>query len=248
MRAFWDQYAGGANFGDALTRVLLSRIAGIEPEWAEVPDAHLVAVGSVLEAVPDGWAGTVLGSGLMFDESRRDLTCSRVLALRGRLTLERVRLSPENPPPVLADPGLLAGLLLHERPRPDVDVGFIRHYVDHRGNPGDYKVRSIEVDPGRRETVLEIDVLAGVDQVVTAAARCRRIVSSSLHGIILADSLGIENWWDPHPGVLGDGFKFRDYASSFGETIRPGWRLADQAQVRAKQEALLEILRAFREV
>lgn len=229
MRAFWDCY--NSNFGDMLTRELCLRFAGVDPDWAEAAEADLVMVGSVLEAVPDGWTGTVLGSGLMFSDSRRDLSQARVLALRGRLTAERTGVFPN----VFADPGLLAGLLLGRRPEPEFEVGVIRHYIDPRGVPSDWKVAA-----------LDIDVLAGVDQVVAAAARCRRIISSSLHGLILADSLGIENWWDPHREVLGDGFKFRDYGSSFGEELRPGrWRLADQDQVRNKQAELIEL---FQEV
>ena len=43
--------------------------------------------------------------------------------------------------------------------------------------------------------------------------------------------------------VIGKGFKFRDYASSLGETIEPGeWRLGNQEQIGAIALELKDIL------
>jgi hypothetical protein len=58
-----------------------------------------------------------------------------------------------------------------------------------------------------------------------------------------------ERCWRPSIAVLGDGFKFRDYAAAFGEAIVPDvWRLADQSQVAVKQAALLSAVRGLRDV
>lgn len=218
MKLFWDQDRGGRNFGDAFTAVLLRR-QGVAVEWSPADEAELVGVGSLAEALPPGFSGYLFGTGKMFGGTQLDLRAAKVLALRGVLTAEGSRADCS----LLADPVLLAPDWVSECER-DVPLGTIRHYVDRRQIPRDAHV---------------IDVLAGVEVVIAQAARCQRIVASSLHGLVLADALGIENLWDPHPGVLGEGFKFRDYGSSYGELIRPGvWRLADQAQVAAKREAL----------
>ncbi len=222
LRAFWDQALDGRNFGDALTAVLFDRLAGIRLEWSEPESADLFAIGSSAEAIPAGFSGTVLGTGKMFADSRLDLGVARVLALRGRATADGSGAAPV----LLADLGLLAIDLAPAVER-DVVLGWIPHYVDDRPMPG-----------------YRIDVLGGVMDVIAQAARCQRIASSSLHGLILADALGIERRWEPHPGVLGDGFKFQDYASSYGQTIEPRvWGQADRAQVAQKQESLREILR-----
>ena len=50
------------------------------------------------------------------------------------------------------------------------------------------------------------------------------VYSSSLHGIIAADALGVPHIWEPHRNVKGGAFKFNDYASAFGERISPNVR------------------------
>lgn len=223
LRAFWDQDRNGQNFGDALNPYLLARLAGIALVWAEPERAQLFAIGSIVEAIPAGFSGYVLGSGLMFEGSRRDLRAARVLALRGPLTAERCEVAP----PVLADLGLLAPLLIEQTPERDVALGWLPHYVDRR------------VRAGRM-----IDVLAPPAAVVAAVARCQRLETSSLHGMIAADALGIPSRWIPHRGVLGTGFKFRDYAASYGATIEPyAWRQAPRDEVAAKQRELLDVIR-----
>lgn len=224
MRAFWDQDRGGRNFGDAFTAWLLAR-HGVEVEWSPADQAELIGVGSLAEALPPGYAGALFGTGKMFAATQLDLRAARVLALRGVLTAEGSRATCD----LLADPVLLAADWAPSVAQ-DIPLGAIPHYVDRRGFGDAHR----------------IDIMAGVETVIAAVARCEKVVSSSLHGLVLADALGIPNRWEPHPGVLGEGFKFRDYVSAYGELIRPGvWRLADRGQVAAKQEALRQALQVL---
>jgi pyruvyltransferase len=224
MRAFWDQWQGGRNFGDALTAALFWRLAGIRLVWSEPEEAELFGVGSLAEAIPAGFAGVVFGTGKMFGSSQLDLRNAQALALRGALTAEGSRATCD----LLADPGLLAADLAPAVER-DIEVGVIAHYIDRRRYDGH-----------------AIDVMGGVEHVIAEAARCRAIVSSSLHGLVLADALGVPSRWVHHQRVAGEGFKFRDYASSYGDTIRPDvWRQADPALVTAKRDRLRVALATF---
>lgn len=223
MKAYWAKSEAGDNFGDVLTPLLFERLRGIRLEWAEREDSELIAIGSLADAMPRGYAGIVLGTGAMF-ERYVDLDAAEILALRGMLTARLAGLRP----PLLADLGLLASDLAPSVAR-DVEFGTVRAGGDPRPPIG-----------------LALDPMSDAEALIASAARCQRIVSSSLHGLILADALGIPNMWDPYPGALGEGFKFRDYASAYGERIEPyQWRLADQAQVGDKQRALRRIMATF---
>lgn len=221
MKAYWATGPGTGNFGDILTPLLFERLHGIRLEWSERESAELFAIGSIAELIPPGFEGIVLGTGCMFADPI-DIHRAEVLALRGAFTARLAGLHA----PLLADLGLLARDLLGPRPRRDVPIGTVRHATDPRPPMG-----------------IALDPLGDPEAMIAAADRCQRIVSSSLHGLVLADALGIPNMWDPHPGVFGDGFKFRDYASAYGERIEPyKWRVADQRLVAEKQSALREAM------
>ncbi len=231
MKAHWYRGVRGRNFGDALTQVLFNELADVDLTWAPPPQAGLFGAGSIAHRIPPGFAGFVFGTGFMFAEQTADLSQARVLALRGPQSARAALLPTQWPGCLYADPGLLAGLLVRKRRRHHRHrLGVVPHYADttlrlrFQGRP--------------------VDVLGGVDRVVHEVQACDRVVTSSLHALILADSLGIESRWEPSPSVLGDGFKFRDYAGAFGEVLVPGtWRLADQRQVAEKRLALLECMR-----
>ena len=62
-----------------------------------------------------------------------------------------------------------------------------------------------------------IDVQNETKQVLKEISQCKYIISTSLHGLIIADSYGIPNCWcEISDRILGERFKFHDYFSSFG--------------------------------
>lgn len=220
MKAYWALSEQGDNFGDVLTPYLFERLRGVRLEWAEREDADLIAIGSLADSIPRGYSGVVLGTG-SFTDTAIELEFATVLALRGVLTARLAGLHP----PLLADLGLLVADVAPRARRKG--IGTIRAAGDPRPPIG-----------------LGIDPLGQPDEIIAAAAGCERIVSSSLHGLVLADALGIPNMWDPFPPEVT--FKFRDYASAYGERIEPyRWRVADQYQVGLKQDALRRVMATF---
>ncbi len=188
------------NFGDLLTPYLL-------PEWNVVPvpappgRAALVGVGSLIQHLPDDFSGAMWGTGLIEDR-RMDLPAATTLALRGELTRDRL-----GNPEVLAlgDPGLLLPRRIR-RQTVRWDVGVIPHYA-HRGHAGLERLIA-----GFDGTVTVVDVRRHPAAVGRHIASCRAIVTTSLHGLIVADSLGIPAIWVVMPNELfGGEFKFRDH-------------------------------------
>ena len=60
-----------------------------------------------------------------------------------------------------------------------------------------------------------IDVRNGPDRVVREIASCAAVLSTSLHGLIVADAYDIPAAWATlAPDLMGGTFKFHDYESN----------------------------------
>lgn len=230
MRVNWCyRCGGGRNFGDQLGPILL-RHHGIEVEWAKPAASELVTVGSILSKVPNGWTGTVLGTGFIERGMRKDLSRARVLAVRGALTLRAARLPARTP---LGDPGILVPDL------PRTAIGrtgtvIVPHYVDQAMAERHPRamLAAITSDPAEL-----LGIIAGADLVIT----------SSLHGLIAADALGVPHVLEPHGSVTGGMFKFRDYASAFGLPVQAGVeRLTPRPLMADRQAELRALLQSLR--
>jgi len=212
----WDESTG--NFGDWLTPYFLHKLTKIKIEWSRPQEAEMFGCGSIIETVPQDFTGILLTTGIMHETTQRPGLChANILALRGPLTGARiVGGEPYTDRILYGDLGLLCRLFA-PKVKKEYEVGIIPHYVYRDRDYPDCHV---------------IPVTAGIEHVMREAAKCERIISSSLHGIILADALGIENKWESSDQVFGKGFKFRDYTSALGEEIEPGeWRLGNQERV-----------------
>ena len=222
LRVYW--YRRHANFGDQLTEVLLERLAGIRVRWTRAKKAEFVGAGSIAADLPRGFQGIVFGTGKHSADARIDLSRAHVLCVRGALTLEGSGASCD----VLGDPGLLCGFIAPEV-QPTRSLAVVPHLRD----------RSL----AHRFDGHVVDVGGGVDRVISEVASCERVVTSSLHGLILADALGLPRRWELFPRVQADGFKFHDYASALGECLEPGrWQRANPATVAGVQARLLDLL------
>lgn len=94
-------------------------------------------------------------------------------------------------------------------------LGIVPHYVDHKC------VSMMDIVQDKR--VLLINVLGDVEGTFKQIARCEYILSSSLHGLVAADSLGIPNrrfTTLTSKGIHGKGFKYADYYSVFSDLSR----------------------------
>ena len=173
--------------------------------------AQVISIGSLLEMLPPRWPGYILGSGRLFEDRELNLDShATVLALRGPLT---ARAWPHDV--AIGDPGLLASELVGSQ-SPEYDLGIVPHWSDKTlaANPQYYgswstKVMSTADNP--------LDVIRQI-------GRCKKIVSSSLHGLIVADSFGIPRTFEytPRFDLEGGLFKFHDYSASIGAEFAPG--------------------------
>ena len=199
------------NFGDALNSWILDRL-GVEHEWAKPEEAELFLGGSILHKIPKDYYGTVIGTGTLYENDRRDLRYANVCAVRGELTRERITTSLT---PALGDPGLLVPLWV-PMPPSKYALGVIPHWSDK--------------ELGRKYSYGHvIDVRRPVGEVLNEIAMCKNVISSSLHGVIVADAFGIPRRAELPPSALtnkweGGEFKWLDYNSIYSTSrakIRP---------------------------
>ena len=237
------------NFGDALCPKLVSCLSGCNVEYAHPRSADIMGTGSVLfsgSAVfvekkrlvsPYGVGKMLLkcldafylplhiwGSGFLCDPGVLDavqVRKVRLCATRGRKTLgvfvrAGVVSKEASANVTLGDPGLLYPMLLDETPTKKYNIGVVPHFKDAEFGrmfcsafeKSGVKVKLIDV--------LQDDSL----NVVREIASCEKILSSSLHGLVVADALQIPNRHIVF-SLLGQKkdefmFKFEDYYSAFG--------------------------------
>lgn len=217
VQTYW--FDDVVNFGDLLTPLLL-KMVGLTAIQTPKEKAELLVVGSVLNHLPEEYAGYILGSGLISDIPRQ-FPYAKILALRGALTRERIGAPAAT---ILGDPGLLADGLLPNRQIKKYVIGVIPHYKDK----GNEKFRNLCRKHGAE--IKNIDVQKNPLTVIREIDQCNFILSSCLHGIVVVDSLNIPNAWVKlSDRVIGDGFKFRDYSSAFGETLEPVTIMGDES-------------------
>lgn len=136
---------------------------------------------------------------------------THIVAVRGELSKRRVeKIVGHRLDIPTGDAGILASYLLESHPQKQFDVGIIAHYKE-QDNPIFNELMK------KYDNSVFIDVRLSPYEVTEKIAKCRTIISSSLHGLIIADSLGVPNRHIVVTGnLLGDGFKFDDYYSGYG--------------------------------
>lgn len=202
-------WAGGRNWGDALSPVLASLLSGRRVIRAEaLHHRRYLAIGSILGAANE-WA-EVWGSGFIREGDRVRGQPRAVHAVRGPLSRDALIAQGVSCPEVFGDPALLLPRLFNPSVEKRYAIGVVPHYTD--------KSNRWVTGITRQPHVLILDVDAGLDRFVRDVKSCEVILSSSLHGLICADSYRIPSLWiGLSDGVIGGDFKFRDYKASIGE-------------------------------
>ncbi|WP_321531213.1 polysaccharide pyruvyl transferase family protein [uncultured Desulfuromonas sp.] len=217
LKVYWSSGLkhGKKNFGDWLSPVLCEAISGRKVEYAKPNQCDLVAVGSILHRLKNHfWSHRVhvWGSGLIQEQAAFS-SPHNFDAVRGKHTAALIKNQPIN---ALGDPGLLSDMLLVEKNHPKrYRVGIVPHYVDQK--------HPAVIEFLKQSGVSFIDIFSETMDFLEQVARCEFILSSSLHGLIIADALNIPNAWIKlSERVRGNDFKFADYYSVFGlETMQP---------------------------
>ncbi|MEM7437986.1 MAG: polysaccharide pyruvyl transferase family protein [Pseudomonadota bacterium] len=215
LKAWW--WNGKPNYGDVLNPYILQHVSGRPVEHAGTKRAEVFAIGSILQVVrkrivDGGDPAYVWGSGMMHPMKRDFAGQVAFTLVRGPLTATTLMLDdlPHG------DPGLLVGEALGiGEVKKTHRYGLIPHWMHTERD----EVRQLlDALPGS----CLIDMRSeDVHATTEAIASCEMILSSGLHGLIVADALGVPNLW-VDSGRIGDTtpFKFFDYALSVGRPMQ----------------------------
>lgn len=209
------------NWGDDLNYYLLGKLTGrpviLYHNFKLAKSFHLknyLCIGTLLDAVKYSNAQTVVwGSGVSGQE-RSFVHPQNILSVRGPKTKEFCDRYQVKCPEVYGDPALLLPRVYRpERGAGDkYKLGIIPHVVDQQ-HPVIQEIREKYADE-----ILIID-LAHYERwtdVIDQICSCEKILSSSLHGIIVSDAYQVPNCWIKLSGKVLSGFKYQDYAASVG--------------------------------
>ena len=222
IELFWWQSPAGVNFGDYLSSVVVTKMAadaGCFLNEERSTPARLLAVGSILHFARDGdivWGSGVNGKVPVERHTFRHLD---VRAVRGPMTRDFLLRRGIEVPEIFGDPALLVADLLSTRfptlsGRTD-PVAFVPNLHDLPAMQGWENLIS-PLDPWW--------------SVVHRISRARHVISTSLHGLVVADAFGVpctylrlseeENLFKYEDYILGVGRSALHVARSREEAVR----------------------------
>jgi hypothetical protein len=217
------------NYGDNLMGQLLRVIYGIEVEYTPLAKAELIGIGSILDAYhrrkgvrpfrKRPWRTLhVWGSGFMNEDGVPFWPQTlKVHVVRGPLSREKLGLA-DGP---MGDPALLVPRLWPKPSTSSARVSIVPHFVtfsDVCQKYGSALPRHWRI----------IDLTQAPQIVSNQIASSDVVVSSSLHGLIVADAYGIPTVrMAGDTRIKGDGFKYRDYEAFRGMSLGASWALSE---------------------
>jgi len=225
------------NFGDALNYNIFSDLFSCNIKTVRPYQADAIGIGSILNrifyepgisiisrkninrkigSIINKKPINILGSGFINDISDYypDLKLFRpinLVGIRGRKSLDIIRKNVGNicDDFFIGDPGLLISDFKIKSINKRFDIGIIPHEVDKNMK----HLSSIS----KKKNICILNPNDPTIKFIENVLSCETIASSSLHGLIAADSFHIPNLWIKLSNrIIGNDFKYHDYYSSYG--------------------------------
>ncbi len=199
------------NLGDILSPIIANHFGSKKVERISKRKCrkveHYFMIGSILQRCTSN--SIIWGSGFILENSICKEKPKKILTVRGPLTRKKLIEQGIECPEIYGDPALLLPEAYPpSKKKPEYKLGIIPHYLD-KSDPflkkfKDHSDISI-IDIQNKEPL----------KVVEEMMNCKKIISSSLHGIIISDAYHIPSLWTQFTNPIAeDNFKFQDYFTS----------------------------------
>lgn len=208
------------NFGDDLNYYLIEALTGkavinVRNTFLKQFRNYMV-IGSIL----DGFCfpnTEVWGAGVISDKQKLKCKPKQIYAVRGKLTRKYLLDNNIPCPEIYGDPALLLPLLYQSNAKKIYRVGIVPHIVDW-----DTPLLQEFIAKSNGATIINLGKYKDVKDIVEQFNQCEIILSSSLHGLIVADAYGIPNRRIKlSDRITGGDFKYNDYYSGIERKITP---------------------------
>lgn len=214
LNLYWHK---SINFGDMLSPYLLAKFKGVsigEINHVEATDERqkYVLTGSIL-STPGLINAIVFGAGFINYDDTFTGSNVDIRGVRGRLTLGKLKTFKEvSKDIIIGDPSYTLPLFYNPEPAKKYKLGIIPHIADFEES---YISKTLE----RSISVIDLrmkdweTITATVERVIFQICQCDRIISESLHGLIVAAAydIPVSRLFINSGRVVGDGFKYDDY-------------------------------------
>lgn len=205
-----------SNWGDDVSIILTKLLSGrpvIPYRHSYSSSTNIASIGSIIQTYT-GEKSIIWGSGIISKEIIVDKKPKKVLAVRGPLTREVLLSQGINCPEIYGDPALLFPALYNPPISPKYKYGIIGHHSEVSSATFKKYVHRF----GNDALFIDITKYGKWTDFIDKIKLCKAIISSSLHGIIMADAYGVPNLWAQFEFIVQDGgFKFHDYFLSVGK-------------------------------
>lgn len=235
-------YWNSENFGDYLNKFLIEKLSGTKTQHKEWDTYYknsfrllisalyrskysfirkiifkwqttYICIGSIIS-----WSNKkskIWGAGFMnYDET---FNGGHIFAVRGQFTAQKLRDIGVNVPNVFGDPALILPLIIEKKYVTKYKLAIIPHWKET-----DFFIEKYS------ENYKIIDLRTkDIESVVNEIQCCEYVLSTSLHGLIVAHSYNIPALWIKKGYIDTDGFKFSDYFSSVDIPLYDGFENFD---------------------
>ena len=221
---YWGGNYNTGNFGDTLSYYLFEKITGYTHKYYNIvnsklndpertikeSDAHFITNGSIIEY--SNIKSIIWGTGIIHSNLKDKIKYDKICCVRGPRTRSALADHDIFIDERYGDPVLLTPLLYQPIIRKKYKIGIIPHQIDHTDIISIFPPELYSNIRVITQTVNKND--KSIENVINDIISCEFILSSSLHGIILANSYNIPVIRFKQNKLAGDDIKFIDYFES----------------------------------
>lgn len=187
---------------------------------------HYLCIGSLLGDY-ETEKSEIWGSGFISESDAVKAVPYKIHSVRGKLSRKKFLESGIDCPESYGDPALLLSKFYKPTIKKKYRLGIIPNHMDN-----DNIIISNIVLSNSSFVLINLHTYKVWTEVIDMILSCEYIISSSLHGLIIADSYNIPNDWVFFSDkVIGGYFKFLDYFSSVDRNEKEPIWITDDTQI-----------------